>query len=50
MQALNPLVVRMMGANIDRNTRQDLEQAGLLVESETDLWIDIVKLFVVRSQ
>lgn len=48
MQALNPVVVRMMGANIDRNTRQNLEQAGLLVESEIDLWIDIVKLFVVR--
>jgi ubiquinone/menaquinone biosynthesis C-methylase UbiE len=50
MQALNPVVVRMMGANINRNTRQNLERAGLLVESETDLWTDIVKLFVTRSQ
>ncbi len=50
MQALNPVVVRMMGANIDRNTRQNLERAGLLVESETDLWLDIVKLFVARPQ
>lgn len=50
MQALNPVVVRMMGANIDRNTRQNLERTGLLVESETDLWTDIVKLFIVRSQ
>lgn len=50
MQALNPVVVRVMGANIDRNTRQNLEHAGLAVESETDLWLDIVKLFVTRSQ
>jgi len=50
MQALNPVVVRMMGANIDRNTRQNLQRAGLSVESETDLWMDIVKLFVTRSQ
>jgi len=50
MQTLNPVVVRIMGANIDRDTRQNLERAGLLVESESDLWIDIVKLFVVRPQ
>lgn len=50
MQALNPVVVRMMGANINRDTRQNLERAGLLVESESDLWRDIVKLFVVRPQ
>jgi ubiquinone/menaquinone biosynthesis C-methylase UbiE len=50
MQALNPVVVRMMGANINRDTRENLERAGLLVESEADLWTDIVKLFVVRSQ
>jgi ubiquinone/menaquinone biosynthesis C-methylase UbiE len=47
MRAANPLVVRMMGANIDRQTRHNLESAGLAVESEIDLWADVVKLFVV---
>jgi ubiquinone/menaquinone biosynthesis C-methylase UbiE len=49
MRAANPLVVRMMGANIDRQTRDNLESAGLAVESEIDLWVDVVKLFVVRA-
>lgn len=48
MKALNPLVRPMMGANIDRLTRRNIEAADLTVESETDLWLDIVKLFVVR--
>lgn len=49
MRALSPLVRPMMGANIDRQTRTNIEAAGLTVESETDLWLDIVKLFVVRA-
>lgn len=48
MKALSPLVRPMMGANIDRLTRRNIEAAGLTIESETDLWLDIVKLFVVR--
>ena len=48
MRVLNPLLRPMMGANIDRRTRENIEAAGLTVESETDLWLDIVKLFVVR--
>ncbi len=49
MRAATPLVVRMRGANIDRRTRDNLETAGLTVESETDLWLDVLKLFVVRA-
>jgi ubiquinone/menaquinone biosynthesis C-methylase UbiE len=49
MRAANPLVVRMMGANIDKRTRDNLEGAGLAIESETDLWLDVVKLFIVRA-
>jgi len=48
MEAINPMVVRMMGANIDRRTRQNLERAGFTIESEEDLWLDIVKLYVAR--
>ena len=49
MRTLSPLVRPMMGANIDRRTRTNIEAAGLTVEAETDLWLDIVKLFVVRA-
>lgn len=49
MRAANLLVVRMMGANIDRQTRENLESAGLVIGSETDLWLDVVKLFIVRA-
>ena len=48
MEAINPMVVRMMGANIDRRTRQNLERAGFTLEREEDLWLDIVKLYVAR--
>ncbi len=48
MEAVNPMVVRMMGANIDRRTRQNLERAGFTLEREEDLWLDIVKLYVAR--
>ena len=48
MKALNPLLRPMMGGNIDRLTRKNIEAAELTIESETDLWLDIVKLFVAR--
>lgn len=48
MRVANPVVVRMMGANINRGTRANLEKAGFVIESEEDLWLDIVKLFVAR--
>ena len=49
MQVVNPAVVRIMGANIDRRTRESIEAAGFLIEQETYLWLDIVKLFQARS-
>jgi len=48
MEAINPVIVRVMGANIDRRTRQNLERAGFTIEREEDLWLDIVKLYVAR--
>jgi len=50
MRAVNPLVVRLLGANINRETRRNLEIAGFVVEAETDLLLDVVKLFVVRPR
>jgi ubiquinone/menaquinone biosynthesis C-methylase UbiE len=43
MDLLNPLVVRVVGANINRDTIANLNTAGLKVEIEKDLMSDIVK-------
>ncbi len=43
MDILNPIVVRMVGANINRNTVENLKSAGLIVEIEKDLMMDVVK-------
>jgi ubiquinone/menaquinone biosynthesis C-methylase UbiE len=37
MDAINPLVVRMMGANINRRTMENIRKAGLKIESIQDL-------------
>jgi len=38
MDVLNPLVVRMMGANINRQTVENVRKAGLEIEQVEDLW------------
>lgn len=47
MNLMNPLVVSITGANINRDTRSNLQEAGFSVEEE-DLWFDILKIFVAR--
>ncbi len=51
MNAMNPLAVRMMGANINRRTLENIRAAGLSIESVEDL--DKAKIFkriVARSR
>lgn len=49
MDALNPLVVRMMGANINRHTVENVLAAGLRVDQVEDLdRMGIFKLIVAR--
>lgn len=43
MDLLNPVFVRIVGANINRDTIKNLETAGLNVVVEKDLMMDIVK-------
>jgi ubiquinone/menaquinone biosynthesis C-methylase UbiE len=43
MDLLNPVVVRMVGANINRNTVETLRKAGFIIDVEQDLLMDIVK-------
>jgi ubiquinone/menaquinone biosynthesis C-methylase UbiE len=45
MDILNPLVVRMMGANINRRTVENVHRAGLQIDNVEDLGMgDIIKL------
>ncbi len=49
MNLINPLVVRMMGANINRTTVQNVLVSGLAVEKVTDLAGGIFKLIEARK-
>lgn len=49
MDALDPLVVRLMGPHINRHTEENVRRAGLEVERvEVLLPLDLVKLIVAR--
>ncbi len=50
MNLANPLVVRIMGANINRATVQNVSISGLIVERVTDLAGGIFKLIEARKQ
>ena len=49
MRALNPLVVRMNGAKIDRDTVANVRAAGFVEVAEEDCWLDVIKLIRARS-
>ncbi|MGB3717741.1 MAG: methyltransferase domain-containing protein [Candidatus Promineifilaceae bacterium] len=50
MDALNPLLVRMIGANINRRTVENVNQSGLSLERVENLGNgDIFKLIIARS-
>ncbi len=47
MDVLNPLVVRIMGANVNRRTVENVQEAGLIIDRVEDLGMGgIVKLIV----
>lgn len=48
MDLLNPLVVRMSGANINRRTVENVRRAGLVVESVDSFLFNIIKLIVAK--
>ena len=48
MDLLNPLVVRLTGANINRRTVENVLCAGLRFESVESYALGIVKLMVLR--
>ncbi len=51
MDLINPVVARMMGANINRETVENIKRAGLMIEKVEDLaYGGIFKLIVARTQ
>ncbi len=48
-ELLNPFVVRVMGANINRHTVENVEMAGFHLEAVEDLYSDVVKLIVAKA-
>lgn len=51
MDFLNPLIVRLTGANINRSTLENIRRAGLEIEEERELSpAGIVKLIVAKPQ
>src|SRR4030042_4691196 len=50
MDRLNPLVVRIMGANINRRTLENVEKAGLRIESVEPLGLmKVVKMVTAKT-
>lgn len=47
---LNPLVARVFGPNINRETVENVRKAGLQIESEENLLSDVVKLIVAKPK
>jgi len=50
MDLANPLVVRMIGANINRQTVENVTKSGLVLEQVTDLGTGIFKLIEARKK
>jgi ubiquinone/menaquinone biosynthesis C-methylase UbiE len=51
MDILNPIVVRVTGANINRRTVENVRRSGLLIERVEDLGMgDIFKLIIARRK
>ena len=49
MILVNPIAVRFMGANINRNTVENVATSGLKAEKVTDLAAGIFKLIEARK-
>jgi phosphatidylethanolamine/phosphatidyl-N-methylethanolamine N-methyltransferase len=50
MNLANPMVVRMMGANINRRTVENVKISGLTIEKVTDIDSGIFKLIEDRQE
>ena len=48
--SINPLAVKVSGANINRTTVQTIRKAGFVIEKERNLLSDVVKFIVGRPE
>ncbi len=48
MDLFNPVVVRLIGANINRDTLDNIEQAGLRLSTVQTMGMDILKLMIAE--
>ncbi len=46
LKYMNEFSTRLSGTRLDRNTKENIRKAGLRIESETNIYQDIVKAFV----
>lgn len=49
MDLINPVIVNLYGANINRRTVDNIKAAGFINVEETDLMGDVVKKIVIRN-
>ena len=49
MRLFNPLAVRVTGANVDRETVENVLHAGFMGVRADDLWLDVVKLIEAQA-
>ena len=49
MDLMNPVPVHIYGANINRETVENLKRAGFRNIEVRDLWLDIVKLIIIEN-
>lgn len=50
MNLVNPVIVRLMGPNINRRTAENVAKSGLKIEGVTDLAFGIFKLIEARKE
>jgi ubiquinone/menaquinone biosynthesis C-methylase UbiE len=48
MDLFNPLVVRLIGANINRRTLENIETAGLKLEQVDTVGMEVIKLIIAK--
>lgn len=49
MELFNPVLVGLFGFNINRRTRENILKAGWQIESERSIFLDILKVFVLKT-
>lgn len=49
MDVLNPLVVKMIGSNINRETVENMKKAGIQIQTVETVGMEILKMIVAKQ-